>query len=60
MRNKANSVPRVTVLTHCELLNATDPTALHRLSGTVLSSMRYGSMVCAIDGRKPEYCNDKI
>lgn len=45
MRNKANDVPRVTVLTHCEISTP------DRLLSTAAKSLIHSSMVCAVDGR---------
>ena len=50
MRNKANNVPRVTVLTHCDTTVGSSAAAgvQARLNCTVKKAMEYGSMVCAI------------
>ena len=51
MRHKANSVPRVTVLTHCDVSLSSGAENTTRLEDTVQKAITHGSMVCAIDGR---------
>lgn len=48
MRKKANNVPRVTVLTHCDRI---EQNQYDQIKNTVLKASEHGTLVCAIDGR---------